>query len=390
MIYLDNNATTAIAPEVRAAIEPFLSKFYGNPSASYSFGQHARRALARAREQAADALGANSENEIVFTSGGTEGTNWVFQRLSQMRPYRKRIVTTAVEHEVVWQNCDFLRREGYEIVVLAVDSAGMLDLDALVDYLNAETALVCVMAANNETGVIFPFEKIAEIVKERSDALVHIDGAQAVGKIPLDLKQTKIDFFAISGHKFHAPKGIGALYIRENVNLPALLLGGGQESKRRAGTENVAFAAGLGAALELSKNLNFTRAIRSLRDVLENEILKNIPNTRINGAKDFRLPNTTNISFAGIEGESIAAHLDAHGICVSTGSACNSETHAASSVLAAMNIAYREAMGAIRFSLSRYTTAEQIKQVLEILPPIIKNLRATSPLAYAAQTEVAE
>lgn len=382
MIYLDNNATTRTAPEVLAAIEPFLNQFYGNPSSSHSFGRESRCAIENAREQTADALGANAASEIVFTSGGTESTNWAIRAALELKPDKKRIVTTKVEHEVVARTCEHLQTKGYEIILLDVDENGLLDLDAVRAAVDEKTALVSVMQANNETGVIFPVEEIGKIVKENSNALFHVDGVQAIGKIPVSLKETEIDFFAVSGHKFHAPKGIGALFVRDNLPLAPFFIGGGQENRRRAGTENLTGIVALGAAFELTKKLDFQSEIRILRNRLENEILKNIPDTCLNGAKkeNLRLPNTTNISFAGIQGEAILAHLDAHEIYASTGSACNSETHTASPVLSAMNTPYREAMGAIRFSLSRLTTAEEIEKTLQILPEIIEKLRKISPL----------
>lgn len=382
MIYLDNNATTAAAPEVLVAMQPFLNEFYGNPSSSHVFGRKSRRAIEKARESVADLLGARDRSEIVFTATGTESTNWAIRGWLKLQPEKRRIVTTKVEHEAVARNCDALEKTGYEVVRLDVDESGLLDLNSLRAAVNRDTALVTVMAANNETGVLFPIHEIAKIVKERSNAFFHVDGVQAVGKIPVNLAETETDSFAVSGHKFHAPKGVGALYVNRKNALPAFLLGGGQEGKRRAGTENVAGIIGLGAACELAKKNDSNARISILRDRFENEILENIPNSRVLGARaaNSRLPNTTNIAFAGIEGESILAHLDAHEICVSTGSACNSDLHESSPVLRAMNIPYREAMGAIRFSLSRYTTPKEIDQTLEILPEIIEKLRRLSPL----------
>jgi cysteine desulfurase len=295
-----------------------------------------------------------------------------------LQPDKNRIVTTKVEHEVVSKTCEHLEKRGYEIVRLGVDEQGLLDLETVRNSIDEETALVSIMAANNETGILFPVAEIAEIVKEHSNALFHVDGVQTVGKIPVSLKDTQIDLFAVSGHKFHAPKGVGALYVRDGLHIPPLMLGG----KRRAGTEAVASVIALGTACELVKNLDFNQKISALRDRLENEILQKIPNARLNGTSDpdLRLPNTTNISFIGVEGESILAHLDAHEIYVSTGSACNSDMHTSSPVLQAMNIPYKTAMGAVRFSLSRYTTAEEINFTLETLPEIIERLRDMSPL----------
>lgn len=380
MIYLDNNATTNLAPEVFAAITPFLTKFYGNPAAAYRLGRESRRAIETAREQVAAALGATSAGEINFTSGGTEATNWAIFGALRLQPDKRKIIMTAVEHEVVARSCDHLEKQGYEIVRLAVDTNGNLNLDELRAAIDEQTALVSVMAANNETGVLFPIEKIGEIVKDRSDALFHVDGVQAVGKIPINLAAANVDFFAVAGHKFHAPKGTGALFVRAGIALAPMLFGGGQESKKRAGTENLSGIAGLGTACELVRNLGFNLEIERRRDRLETEILDKFTNARLNGDRANRLPNTTNISFAGISGEAILAHLDNHEICASTGSACNSDSHQSSPVLAAMNKPYREAMGAIRFSLSRFTTDAEIDETLRILPTIIDELEAMSPL----------
>ena len=376
MIYLDNNATTRIAPEVFETMIPFLEEFYGNPSSAYNFGRETRRAIEDSREKIAELLGARKSNEIVFTSGGTESDNWAILGTLEANPNKKHIVTTRVEHEAVRNLCDKLERKGFEITRLEVSEAGFLDLDELKNSLRDDTAIVSVMLANNETGVLFPVAKIAEIVKANSDALFHVDGVNAVGKIAVDLKCTAIDLFSVSGHKFHAPKGIGALYIKDGVRLPSLSIGGGQESGRRAGTEAVHQIAALGAAAELVKDLPAMNRIAVLRDKLENEILQKIPNSRLNGTNDveFRLPNTSSISFSNTNGEAILAKLNDAEICVSTGSACNAETHAASAVLQAMNIPYADAMGAIRFSMGRYNTEAEVDFVLEILPKIIGDL----------------
>jgi cysteine desulfurase len=380
MIYLDNNATTSIAPEVLAAMEPFLWVFYGNPSSSHTLGRASRQAVARAREQVADALGSFDSSEIVFTSCGTESNNWAILGALELQPHKKHIITTRVEHEAVSKICQKLEQRNYRISLLDVDEAGLLDLNQLRALLSDDTAIVSAMLANNETGVLFPVAEIAQIVKENSGALFHCDAVNAIGKVPINLKETEIDLFSISGHKFHAPKGVGALYVRNAVTLPSYFIGGNQENTRRAGTEAVSQIVALGAACELIKNYEALPKIKILRDRLENEILKIFPFSRLNGSKEERLPNTANISFAGIEGESILAHLDEKGICVSTGSACNAETHEASTVLRAMNVPYREAMGAIRFSLSRYTTETEIETTLQILPEIIEQLREMSPL----------
>jgi cysteine desulfurase len=358
-----------------------LTKQYGNPSSSHGFGRAARQILENAREAMAQAINAAESAEIVFTSGGTESTNWAIFSALELKPNKKHLVTTRVEHEVVLRSFEKLETRGYSITYLEVDDEGLFDLDQVRNAITSDTALVSIMAANNETGVLFPIVEIAEIIKDQSDAFFHVDGVQAIGKIPLSLKETAIDFFAVSGHKFHAPKGVGALYIRKGIDLPPLLLGGAQEGKRRAGTENLASVVGLGAACQLIENLDFQNKICSLRNCLENEILQKIPNTRLNGTNDpkLRLPNTSNISFLGIDGESLMATLDAQNVYVSTGSACNSADHQSSSVLRAMNLPYNVAMGATRFSLSRYTTEEEIKSTLRILPEVVEELRKISP-----------
>lgn len=380
MIYLDNNATTKPAPEVFDAMKPFLVDYYGNPSSAYEFGRESRTAIEIAREQVAELVGAKQPQEIVFTSGGTESDNWAIFGTLEAKRGKNHIITTRVEHEAVRKVCEKLERNNFQITRLEVDESGALDLGELKKSLKPETALVSVMQANNETGILFPVKEIAEIVKEHSDAVFHSDGVNAVGKVSSDLRNTEIDLFSISGHKFHAPKGIGALYIRGGVELPALKIGGGQEGGRRAGTEAVHQIVALGAAAKFVKNLDAMREIEALRDRLENEILEKIPNSHINGTrdKDKRLPNTTNISFENLNGEAILAKLSDAGICVSTGSACNAETQTASPVLQAMNIPYSQAMGAIRFSLGRYNTKDEINYVLKILPEVIGELNKLS------------
>jgi cysteine desulfurase len=380
MIYFDNNATTLIAPEVLEAMLPFLQNFYGNPSSAYEFGHPSRTAIEKSREQVAELVGANSPNEIIFTSGGTESDNWAIRGALEIFPGKKHIVTTEVEHEAIRKLCAKLERDGYEITWLEVDENGFINLDELKSSLRQDTAVVSVMMANNETGILFPIEEIAEIVKENSSALFHVDGVNAAGKIPIDLKSTKIDLFSLSGHKFHAPKGIGALYVRKNINLPAFFIGGGQENSRRAGTEAVHQIAGIGAAAELVKDLSQMENVRRLRDKLEDFILQSIPKTRLNGTADRakRLPNTMSISFSDMNGENILAKLNDLGICVSTGSACNAANHSASPVLEAMNIPYADAMGAVRFSLGRYNTEAEVDFVIEKLPKIIEDIRRLS------------
>lgn len=380
MIYFDNNATTEIAPEVFEAMQPFLKGFYGNPSSAYNFGRSVKQAIETSRERVAALLGAEKPNEIVFTSGGTESDNWAILGTLEANPTKNHIITTRVEHEAVRKLCEKLELGNYEVTWLETDENGFLDLDKLKNSLRDETAIVSVMLANNETGILFPVAEIAKIIKENSDALFHVDGVNAVGKIPVNLKETAIDLFSVSGHKFHAPKGIGALYIRRGVELSSLAIGGGQESGRRAGTEAAHQIVALGAAGAFVKDFSAMEKIRVLRDKLENEILDKIPNSHLNGTCDasLRLPNTSYISFENLNGEAILARLNDADVCVSTGSACNAETHTASPVLQAMNIPYSKAMGAIRFSLGRFNTEAEVDSVLEILPKIIADLKEIS------------
>ena len=379
MIYFDNNATTRVTAEVFDAMRPFLDASFGNPSAAYSPGRDARLSIETARESIASLLGIRSTGEIVFTSGGTESDNWAI--LGALEATGKRhVITTRVEHEAVRKLCEKLETLGHTVTWLDVDEEGSIDLETLRSSLTDETAVVSVMLANNETGILFPVGEIGKMVKEYSKAIFHVDGVNAVGKIPVDLKSTAIDLFSVSGHKFHAPKGVGALYIRDGVELPSLTFGGGQESGRRAGTEAVHQIAGLGAAAEFVKDMAAMERIREMRYRLENEILNTIPNSRLNGTSDptRRLPNTSNISFENTNGEMIMAMLDAQGICVSTGSACNAHDHKASTVLAAMNVPYSYAMGSIRFSLGRSNTEAEVDVVLDVLPEIVDGLRAFS------------
>ncbi len=377
MIYFDNNATTQIAPPVFEAMRPFVDGSYGNPSSAYEFGGIAAIAVADSRSSVAELLGAASPDEIVFTSGGTESDNWAILGALEANPEKRHIITTRVEHDAVRKLCEKLEGKGFHVTWLDVDEDGSLDIDGLRAALSDDTAIVSVMLANNETGILFPVKEIAAIVKENSNALFHVDGVNAVGKISIDLKTTEIDMFSISGHKFHGPKGVGALYIRDGVSLPPMTFGGGQERGRRAGTEAVHQMAGIGAAAEFVKDLSPMAAIRNMRDRLETEILNKIPNSRLNGTSDTtkRLPNTSYISFENTNGEAILARLDAAGVCVSTGSACNSQDNTASGVLQAMNVPYVQAMGAIRFSLGRFNTTAEVDKVIEVLPGIVQDLR---------------
>ena len=381
MIYLDNNATTRVAPEVLNAMQPYLSEFFGNPSSAHSLGREMKRAVEQSREQVASLIGAAEPSEIVFTSCGSESDNWAIRGVLATHPEKKHIVTTQVEHEAVRNVCRRLENEGFEVTWLGVDGNGELDLEELHSALRPDTALVSIMLANNETGVLFPIEEIGRIVRDRSEAVFHVDGVQAVGKVPIDLKNTFVDLFALSGHKLHAPQGVGALYIRQSVELPSFIIGGAQEQGRRAGTSAVPNIVGLGAACRLALDDNGHERIERLRNRLEDEILANIPNARLNGVADRskRSPNTSNISFEYVDGQNILMHLDAAGICVSTGSACHSTTHESSPTLRAMNVPFTAAQGSIRFSLGRYNTEAEIETTLSVLPGIIEKLAAMSP-----------
>ena len=340
-----------------------------------------KEAVEQARTEVASLIGAADTNEIVFTSCGSESDNWAIRGVLAKRPDKKHIVTTLVEHEAVRNVCHLLENEGYEITWLNVDTNGELDLESLRAAVRPDTAIVSIMLANNETGVLFPMNEIGQIIRENSDALFHVDGVQAVGKIPIDLKRTEVDLFALSGHKFHAPQGIGALYVRKGVELPSLIVGGGQEDGRRAGTSAVPNIVALGAACKLAHTDNDHARIEAMRNKLEDGILKSIPNARLNGTanRSKRLPNTSNISFAYVDGQSILAHLDNEGICVSTGSACHSSTHEASPTLRAMNVPYSLAQGSIRFSVGRFNIADEIETTLRVLPGIIRELVEMSP-----------
>jgi cysteine desulfurase len=381
MIYLDNNATTRVAPEVLDAMQPYLSDVFGNPSSAHALGREMKRAIEQAREHVANLIGAADASEIVFTSCGSESDNWAIRGVLATQPQKKHIVTTQVEHEAVRNLCRLLENEGYEVTWLAVDRNGELDLDELRAALRPDTALVSVMLANNETGVLFPMEEIGRIVRKKSQAVFHVDGVQAVGKIPVNLKNTAVDLFALSGHKLHAPQGVGALYIRKGISLSQFIVGGGQEQGRRAGTSAVPNIVGLGAACRLAHEDNNHERVDKLRNRLEDEILKSIPNARLNGSPDRskRVPNTSNISFEYVDGQSILMHLDQAGICVSTGSACHSTTQESSPTLRAMNVPYTAAQGSIRFSLGRYNTDADIDTTLQVLPEIIAKLAAMSP-----------
>ena len=378
-VYFDNNATTKVAEEVFEEIEPLFSDLYGNPSSMHTFGGQIGRRIRKAREQVAGLLGCEP-SEIVFTGCGTESDNTAIKGTLTAVPNKRTVITTRVEHPAVLAVCRELENHGYTLIELGVDKKGRLDMDELEEQLDDDTALVTIMYANNETGVVFPIEDIAELVKSKG-AIFHTDAVQAVGKIPMNLSKSKIDLLSISGHKLHAPKGVGVLYVRKGTRLSPFMLGGHQEAGRRAGTENVPGIVGLGKACELAaENLEAENVkVKALRDKLETAILETCPDSRLNGDPDNRLPNTSNISFEYIEGEAILLMLDKYGICASSGSACSSGSLEPSHVLRAMGVPFTAAHGSIRFSLSRYNTEEEVDYTIEKLPPIVNQLRKLSP-----------
>ncbi len=378
-VYADNNATTKVAPEVLEAMLPYFSEYYGNPSSMHFFGGQVQKKVDEAREKVADFLGADP-SEIVFTSCGTESDNAAILGTLDSYPEKRHLITTRVEHPAIGNVCTYLGRKGYRITELSVDREGRLDLDKLRESIIEETALVTVMYANNETGMIFPIEEIGEIVKAKGIPF-HTDAVQAAGKIPLNMKKSKIDMLSISGHKLHAPKGIGVLYIRKGTRFSPYMIGGHQEKGRRGGTENVPYIIGLGKACELAKKHlgEENTRVKALRDYLEEKILEKIPNTLVNGDRVNRLPNTVSVSFEYVEGESILLLLSDLGICASSGSACTSGSLEPSHVLRAMGVPFTAAHGSIRFSLSIYNTKEEMDYIIEHLPPIIQKLRDISP-----------
>jgi cysteine desulfurase len=385
-IYFDNNATTRPLPEVVAAMLPFLTEFYGNPSSIHRFGSQVADKIGEARTRVASLIGAADPIEVVFTSCGTEGDNAAIRGMLEARPDKRHIVTTEVEHPAVLGLCQHLEKRGYRVSWLRVNPDGMLNLEQLRHSLTDDTALVSIMYANNETGVLFPIHKIGEIVKAKGIPF-HVDAVQVAGKIPLKVKDSPVDLLTISGHKFHGPKGIGALYIRRGVAFPPFIVGGHQEKNRRAGTENVAGIVGMGEAAGLvEQNLaQEAEDIRKLRDKLEDGLLQSCPDCRINGRGSDRLPNTSNVSFRYLEGESILVLLDQLGICASTGSACTAGSSEPSHVLRAMGVAPDWLQGAVRFSLSRFNTVEEVRYVNEKVPLIVQRLQGLSALGKLAE-----
>ena len=384
-IYMDNNATTRVAPEVVEEMLPYFSDLYGNPSSMHAFGGNVGAKLKTAREQVATLIGALPE-EIMFTSCGTESDSTAIHAAIRANPDKRHIITTRVEHPAVKSLGEHLAQNGYRVTFVPVDRQGRLDLDHLYKSLSDDTAIVSVMWANNETGTIFPVEEIAQKVRERG-IVFHTDAVQTVGKIPINMADSAIDMLSISGHKLHAPKGIGVLYLRKGTKFAPFLMGGHQEGGRRAGTENSAAIIGLGRAAQLvmeSMDDENTR-VRALRDKLEAELLKRVPNAMVNGDPENRLPNTTSIAFEFVEGEAILLLMDQYGICASSGSACTSGSLEPSHVLRAMGVPFTAAHGSIRYSLSIYNTEEEIDFVIDKMPPIIERLRQMSPFWQQAQ-----
>jgi len=378
-IYVDNNATTRVAPEVFEEMTPYFTDLYGNPSSMHFFGGQVQRKVEEARERVAGLLGARPQ-EIIFTSCGTESDNAAIMSALQCNPEKRHVLTTRVEHPAVKNLVANLKREGYRVTELPVDRHGLLSMEEVSRAMTDDTAIVSVMWANNETGVLFPVEEIATLAKSRG-VIFHTDAVQAVGKIPVNMAESHIDMLSLSGHKLHAPKGIGVLYVRRGTRFAPFVIGGHQEEGRWGGTENVPYIIGLGKACELAatdleeKNLR----VKSLRDKLENGLLEVVGNSIINGDAEQRLPNTSSISFEYVEGESILLKLSDKGICASSGSACTSGSLEPSHVLRAMGVPFTAAHGSIRFSLSFYNTEEEIDYILEVVPPIIEQLREISP-----------
>lgn len=378
-IYLDNNATTKVDEAVFEEMRPYFSELYGNPSSMHYFGGQVQKKVDEARQRVATLLGAQPE-EIIFTACGTESDNAAIKSALEVFPNRRHVITTRVEHPAVLTFCRGLVKHGYRVTELNVDSKGRLDMDELRTAIDENTAVVSVMYANNETGVIFPIEEIGRIVKDKG-ALFHTDAVQAVGKIPLNMAESTVDMLSLSGHKLHAPKGVGILYVRKGVPFRPFLVGGHQEKSRRAGTENTASIIALGKACQLADEFMADENIRvkGMRDRLENELLRIIPAARINGGGAERLPNTTSIAFEFVEGELILLYLSEFGICASSGSACTSGSLEPSHVLRAMGVPFTCAHGSIRFSLSRFTNDEEIDAVIREMPKIIRRGREMSP-----------
>jgi cysteine desulfurase len=378
IIYLDSNATTQLDPAVIEEMLPFLTQFYGNPSSGYEFGAQVRKAMDQARARVALLLGCEP-GEIVFTSGGTESNNAAINSALQIDSARKHVVTTAVEHSAVLRHCQRLAKTGCEVTFLAMDEEGHVDLAELEQSLRPDTAIVSVMWANNETGVMFPVEKIAELCREKG-VLFHTDAVQAVGKVPIGLRDAEMSFLSLSGHKFHGPKGVGALYVNRRVRFRSSIIGGSQENGRRAGTENVAAIVGLGkAAARAAESLPEEEArVRGMRDRFENEITRLVNGVTINGDRARRLLNTSSISFAGIESSAALSLLDQHGVCCSAGSACRTGSAEGSHVLRAMNLSAERVRGSLRFSFGRFNSDADVEESCRIVPEVVGRLRGLS------------
>ncbi|MGM0596183.1 MAG: cysteine desulfurase NifS [Myxococcota bacterium] len=382
--YFDNNATTRVAPEVKKAMMPFLEDLYGNPSSIHDFGGDLIKYVDAARKNLARLIGVNHTSEIIFTSCGTESDNTAVYNALKNYPQKKHIITSKVEHPAILRHFEQLERQGYKATYLDVDRNGLITVEQVLDALTPDTALVSLMWANNETGVIFPIKEIGEALADK-DLLFHTDAVQAVGKIPIDLSQTKVDMLSLSGHKIHAPKGIGALYVRRGIKFKPFIVGGHQERGRRAGTTPVPNIVALGEAAKLAeKGMDKeSSAIRELRDYFEKEVEKRIREIEILGHPVKRLPNTSNITFRYIEGEAILLRLSNENIAASSGSACSSDSLEPSHVLRSMGLPFELCHSSIRFSLSKYTTREEVDYLLEILPEVIENLRKISPFTPA-------
>ncbi|HKY08630.1 MAG TPA: cysteine desulfurase NifS [Candidatus Binatia bacterium] len=387
-VYFDNNATTRVLPEVAEAMMPFLTDFYGNPSSIHRFGSQVGEKMSEARAQVAALIGAADPVEIIFTGSGTEGDNAAIRGMLEARPDKRHIVTTKVEHSAIIGLCQHLEKKGYRVTWLGVNEDGALDLEELRAALTDDTAVVSIMWANNETGVIFPIEEIGAMVRSKGIPF-HVDAVQAAGKLPISIKDLPVDLLTISAHKFYAPKGVGALYVRRGITFPPFVIGGHQERNRRAGTENVAAIIGMGKAAEIARERMAEDSLRvgKLRDLLESLLLESCPDSRINGKNARRLPNTSNISFRYLEGESILVLLDQQGICASTGSACTAGSSEPSHVLRAMKVPADWLQGAVRFSLGRFNNEEEVRYVNEKVPSIVQRLQGLSSLGRLGQHE---
>ncbi|ACN17170.1 IscS2 [Desulforapulum autotrophicum HRM2] len=379
IVYTDNNATTRVAPEVLEEMLPYLSEYYGNPSSMHSFGGNVGRAIVQAREKVSELINADPD-EIIFTSCGTESDNAAIHAALEANPEKRHIITSNVEHPAIKNTLELLEKKGYTVTYVPVDTKGRLDMDILYRSMSKDTALITLMWANNETGVIFPIQEVARKAKEQG-ILFHTDAVQAAGKIPIDVKDAGVDMLSLSGHKIHAPKGVAVLYVKKGLKFSSFMTGGHQEKGRRGGTENTAGIIGLGKACDLARAHlgQMDTTVRELRDYLEKELLEKIPSSSVNGERSNRLPNTLSIGFDAVEGESILLLMDQAGICASSGSACTSGSLDPSHVLMAMKVPFESAHGTIRFSLSTYNTREEMDHIINVLPPVIKRLRDMSP-----------